>query len=87
MRVAYLFIRAGRCRLYRRRQRWHRNVVKSPLWILFIAWLGSVAAEAAEVVPDFRLADVNTNSTRKAGIVSPRDYLFQVSGYYFAEAH
>lgn len=41
----------------------------------------------AAPVPDFKLTDVNTNSTRANAEVSPRDYLLQVSGYYFGAAH
>jgi hypothetical protein len=50
--------------------------------------LGLVTGRAAEVppAPDFRLMDVNTRSVRKNSLVSPRDYLLQVSGYYFGAA-
>ena len=34
-------------------------------------------------VPDFHLQDTNPYSARYTNSVSPRDYLFQVSGYYF----
>ncbi|MEC7948673.1 MAG: hypothetical protein VX265_13995 [Myxococcota bacterium] len=34
-------------------------------------------------VPDFRLADLNPNSVRAGQDVSPRDYMEQVSGWYF----
>jgi hypothetical protein len=37
-------------------------------------------------VPDFKLVDQNPNSVRFASAVSPRDYLLQVSGYYFGSA-
>lgn len=40
----------------------------------------------AEPVPDFRLPDVNPSSVRYRAEVSPRDYLLQVSGYYFGDA-
>jgi hypothetical protein len=40
----------------------------------------------AQPAPDFQLADVNTNSLRFDAQVSPRDYLLQVSGYYFGDA-
>lgn len=46
----------------------------------------SGAALFAQPVPDFRLPDVNTNSVRFGAMVSPRDYLLQVSGYYFGSA-
>ena len=45
----------------------------------------SQAIEAASV-PDFKLLDVNPNSIRSKSLVSPRDYLLQVSGYYFGAA-
>ena len=37
-------------------------------------------------VPDFKLTDANPNSVRFGTSVSPRDYLLQVSGYYFGFA-
>ncbi len=48
--------------------------------------LGVAACWAGELAPDFRLVDVNTNSVRLNAPVSPRDYLLQVSGYYFGAA-
>lgn len=39
-----------------------------------------------EVVPDFGLLDVNTASPTSGTVVSPRDYLEQVSGWYFGHA-
>jgi hypothetical protein len=48
---------------------------------------GLSMADAATVVPDFRLTDVNPNSLRANTLVSPRDYTLQVSGYYFGAAH
>jgi hypothetical protein len=45
----------------------------------------SLSTEAASVT-HFRLLDVNPNSVRSKSLVSPRDYLLQVSGYYFGEA-
>ena len=38
-------------------------------------------------VPDFQLQDVNPRSPRYPSDVSPRDYMLQVSGYYFGAAH
>jgi hypothetical protein len=35
------------------------------------------------VVPDFQLSDVNPDSETYQDPVSPRDYLEQVSGWYF----
>jgi hypothetical protein len=36
--------------------------------------------------PDFQLMDVSNDSPRRGTVVSPRDYIMQVSGYYFGEA-
>jgi hypothetical protein len=56
-------------------------------WISAIALLSCVAIQIdAQVQPEFRLPDVNQNSIRKNSQVSPRDYLLQVSGYYFGSA-
>ncbi|MBI4658330.1 MAG: hypothetical protein HY735_05710 [Verrucomicrobia bacterium] len=41
---------------------------------------------ASVPVPDFHLTDTNPNSERNSVRVSPRDYLLQVSGYYFGAA-
>ena len=56
------------------------------LFVSVLLFVGGVSW-AAEQVPDFRLSDVNPKSNRQAGMVSPRDYLLQVSGYYFGAAH
>ena len=40
----------------------------------------------AQPLLDFHLLNVNPNSPRPNAMVSPRDYLFQVSGYYFGAA-
>jgi len=55
---------------------------------LLAVLLGSAASQAAETppVPDFQLLDVNPNSIRRNSLVSPRDYVLQVSGYYFGSA-
>ncbi len=56
---------------------------------LMLIALGAIAAwtaQAAEQVPDFRLTDANPASNRHGAQVSPRDYLLQVSGYYFGSA-
>lgn len=37
-------------------------------------------------VPDFTLADLNPSSPRFSQAVSPRDYLEQVSGWYFVHS-
>ncbi len=41
---------------------------------------------SADALPDFLLTDVNANSTRLAEAVSPRDYLGQVSAWYFGHS-
>ena len=41
---------------------------------------------AATVAPDFHLEDVNAGSVRFENTVSPRDYVLQVTGYYFGHA-
>lgn len=41
---------------------------------------------AANAVPDFALPDLNPGSPRYTETVSPRDYLGQVSGWYFIHA-
>jgi peroxiredoxin len=41
---------------------------------------------ATEPMPDFQLVDQNSSSPRYVSEVSPRDYLLQVSAYYFATA-
>jgi len=40
----------------------------------------------ADAVPDFHLEDVNATSSRFGELVSPRDYLEKVSGWYFGFA-
>jgi hypothetical protein len=56
-------------------------------WIVSLALvLGCVASWAGEPMPDFKMPDVNPNSVRHDSPVSPRDYLQQVSGYYFGES-
>lgn len=39
-----------------------------------------------DAVPDFLLADLNPSSPRCGQMVSPRDYLEEVSGWYFIHA-
>jgi hypothetical protein len=51
-----------------------------------VVLLMGAAMLGAQPVPDFRLRDVDTDSPRANALVSPRDYLLQVSGYYFGEA-
>ena len=37
-------------------------------------------------VPDFLLADINPNSSTMSQNISPRDYLQQISGWYFIKS-
>lgn len=41
---------------------------------------------SAQAVPDFALVDVNATSASYDQAVSPRDYLDQVSGWYFTQS-
>ena len=63
------------------------------LWSLassFVVFLGLTAGSSVAVgdviVPDFALVDVNSTSSTYDQSVSPRDYLQQVSGWYFGHA-
>lgn len=55
-----------------------------PRWVCYAAVGEGEASPAA--MPDFALVDVNPISTRYQQSVSPRDYLEQVSGWYFGHA-
>ena len=44
------------------------------------------AASALAQMPDFRLTDVSALSPRRGTTVSPRDYIMQVTGFYFGGA-
>lgn len=43
-------------------------------------------SRGSELASSFKLVDQNPNSVRFAKTVSPRDYLWQVSAYYFGDA-
>jgi len=47
---------------------------------------GSSTGAVDGIAPDFGLLDVNDNSPSFEQEVSPRDYLEQVSGWYYAHA-
>ncbi len=47
---------------------------------------GAPVANGGVMVPDFALMDVNSTSSTYGQLVSPRDYLQQVSGWYFGHA-
>jgi hypothetical protein len=49
------------------------------------AWPAAAEGEEA-LVPDFSLLDTNPNSTTYNQNVSPRDYLGQISAWYFGHA-
>jgi hypothetical protein len=51
-----------------------------------VALVLCAASVWAQPVANFSLPDVNSNSFRSNAMVSPRDYLLQVSGYYFGAA-
>lgn len=68
---------------YRRRLRFER--LESRQLLHGASDLGLPAAEGeATPRPDFSLQDVNTASSTYQQPVSPRDYLEQVSGWYFS---
>ena len=56
----------------------------SVVFLILSAWMSG--ASGGEVVPDFSLMDVNPASSTHDQPVSPRDYLQQVSGWYFGHA-
>ena len=47
---------------------------------------GETMGPGPNAVPDFLLADINPNSSTMGQNISPRDYLQQVSGWYFIKA-
>jgi hypothetical protein len=56
-------------------------------WSAIILSLCTVSMTSwAQQLPDFSLRDANEHSLRAGTMVSPRDYLLQVSGYYFGTA-
>ncbi len=52
------------------------------------AWLDATGLphDPAEPAPDFSLEDVNATSATFGQVVSPRDHLEQVSGWYFGHS-
>lgn len=59
----------------------------SPLLIVCGALaIAASPARGGVVMPDFHLFDVNSTSSTFNQLVSPRDYLGQVSAYYFGHA-
>jgi hypothetical protein len=55
---------------------------RAGLWMM----LGLTMTVWTQPVPDFSLEDINTSSVRYGEQVSPRDYRFQISAYYFGLA-
>lgn len=53
------------------------------LIVPFLLFAGSAVEADAEIMPDFALVDTNTSSLTYGQSVSPRDYLQQVSAWYF----
>lgn len=63
--------------------------MKHPLTcaLLFVAACGSAGnSGVSDLAPDFLLEDVNPTSTTSGMDVSPRDYMGNVSAYYFGAA-
>ena len=50
--------------------------------VLAVLCAASLFAQAL----DFRLTDISSYSPRRGTVVSPRDYIMQVSGFYFGAA-
>jgi hypothetical protein len=59
--------------------------VKPLIWLI-AALISPGHVLAADPVPDFKLTDLNEGSPRRLSLISPRDYILQVSGYYFGNA-
>ena len=47
---------------------------------------GNNGGNSTEAMPDFALVDVNPTSARSGQTISPRDYLDQVSAWYFGHS-
>ena len=47
---------------------------------------GTSTEPGLNAVPDFLLADINPNSSTMGQNISPRDYLQQISGWYFIKS-
>lgn len=54
--------------------------------VYLVVAAGLSSAAGGVVMPDFSLIDTNPNSSTHGQSVSPRDYLGQVSGWYFGHA-
>ena len=62
--------------------------ISFPRQIFPIALSGLLASQGLQAapMPDFALEDVNATSPRFGESISPRDYLRQVSVYYFGQS-
>lgn len=69
-----------------------RRVLFAPVDELSFGSDGVLGVEVAEgeaganAMPDFTMVDINPASTRYNQSISPRDYLEQVSGWYFGHS-
>jgi len=63
-----------------------RAVLSTLLLAPLLAACGGGSTTAADPAPDFELLDANPTSTTYQMPVSPRQYLGQVSAYYFGSA-
>jgi hypothetical protein len=61
-----------------------RRIAQHFLPVIFA--MAAASSRAADPLPDFHLDDTNPQSPRFDAKVSPRDYILQVSGYYFGHA-
>ena len=63
-----------------------RRLLAGVLVVPFVLLAGPAVEAIAEMMPDFALVDTNTTSSTYDQPVSPRDYLQQVSAWYFGHA-
>jgi hypothetical protein len=54
--------------------------------LIIVAWAAPSCGQGPGAAADFSLPDVNPNSASFQAQISPRDYLQQVSGWYFGHA-
>jgi hypothetical protein len=58
-----------------------------PAATMLLLWTGlhsQTLGQGVDAVTDFSLIDVNASSASQGSFISPRDYLEQVSGWYFS---
>ncbi|MHC4176190.1 MAG: hypothetical protein ACYSWU_01715 [Planctomycetota bacterium] len=56
------------------------------LVVPFLLFAGPAVEADAEIMPNFALVDTNSTSSTYGQLVSPRNYLQQVSAWYFGHA-